>query len=92
MADIVDEKVELRLIDTRQLVKEAKKLKEAARIKRGNDKIQKNLLSANLHRSYKLEKVDYYQKKKQELKLEWVQSLVKKQQVHLLTCKRKSKH
>ncbi len=31
--DIVDEVVELRLVDTRQLVKEAKKLKEAQRIK-----------------------------------------------------------
>ena len=30
--DIVDEQVELRLIDTRQLVAEAKKLKEAKRI------------------------------------------------------------
>ncbi len=43
MADIIEEEVELHLVDTRQLVEEAKKLKEAQRIKRGNDKIQKDL-------------------------------------------------
>ena len=43
MADIIDEEIELRLVDTSQLVAEAKKLKEAARIKKENDKIQKQL-------------------------------------------------
>jgi len=43
MADIIDEEIELRLVDTSQLVAEAKKLKQAARIKKENDKIQKQL-------------------------------------------------
>ena len=43
MVDIVDEEVELRLIDTRQLVKEAKKLKEAKRIADEAKKINKQL-------------------------------------------------
>ncbi len=43
MGDIIEEEVELHLVDTTQLVKEAKKLKEAQRIKRGNDKIKKQL-------------------------------------------------
>ena len=41
MSDIVDEKLELRLIDTRQLVEEAKKLKEAKRIKEEQNKLLK---------------------------------------------------
>ena len=43
MADIIDEEIELHLVDTSQLVAEAKKLKEAARIKKENNKIQKQL-------------------------------------------------
>ena len=42
MVDIVEE-VELHLIDTTQLVAGAKKLKEAQRIKKQNDKLQKQL-------------------------------------------------
>jgi len=41
--DIVDEKVELRLIDTRQLVKEARKLKELKRISDQSKKVKKEL-------------------------------------------------
>lgn len=41
MVDIVDEEVELHLIDTRQLVNEAKKLKEAQRIKAEQNKLLK---------------------------------------------------
>ena len=43
MVDIVEEEVELHLVDTSQLVAEAKKLKEAQRIKKQNDKLQKQL-------------------------------------------------
>ena len=43
MADIIDEEIELHLVDTSQLVAEAKKLKEAARIKKENNKIQQQL-------------------------------------------------
>ena len=43
MVDIVDEKVELRLIDTRQLVKEARKLKELKRIADQSKKAKKEL-------------------------------------------------
>jgi len=43
MADIIDEEVELHLVDTSQLVAEAKKLKEAQRIKKENNKIKKQL-------------------------------------------------
>lgn len=43
MVDIVDEEVELHLIDTRQLVKEAKKLKEAQRISEQSKKVKKEL-------------------------------------------------
>lgn len=43
MVDIIDEEIELHLVDTSQLVEEAKKLKEAARIKKENNKIQKQL-------------------------------------------------
>lgn len=43
MVDIIDEEIELHLVDTSQLVAEAKKLKEAARIKKENDKTQKKL-------------------------------------------------
>jgi len=43
MADIIDEEVELHLIDTRQLVKEAKKLKEAKRIAEQSKKVKKQL-------------------------------------------------
>ncbi len=46
MADIVDEEVELRLIDTRQLVNEAKKLKELKRISDQSTKIKKVLTSS----------------------------------------------
>jgi len=46
MADIVDEEIELHLVDTSQLVAEAKKLKEAQRIKKQNDKIQKKLTTS----------------------------------------------
>ncbi len=46
MADIIDEEIELHLVDTSQLVEEAKKLKEAQRIKKGNDKIQKRLTTS----------------------------------------------
>jgi len=46
MSGIVDEEVELHLVDTRQLVEEAKKLKEAQRIKKANDKIQKQLTTS----------------------------------------------
>lgn len=42
MVDIVEEEVELHLVDTSQLVEEAKKLKEAQRIKKQNDKIIKS--------------------------------------------------
>jgi len=41
--DIIEEEIELHLVDTTQLVEEAKKLKEAQRIKKANDKIQKQL-------------------------------------------------
>lgn len=41
MVDIIEEEVELRLIDTRQLVEEAKKLKEAKRIKAEQNKLLK---------------------------------------------------
>jgi len=41
MVEIVDEEVELHLIDTRQLVEEAKKLKEAQRIKQEQNKLLK---------------------------------------------------
>ncbi len=43
MADIVEEEIELHLVDTRQLVEEAKKLKQAEKIKKKNDKITKEL-------------------------------------------------
>ncbi len=43
VADIIDEEVELRLIDTRQLVAEAKKLKEAKRIADEAKKIKPQL-------------------------------------------------
>lgn len=43
MVDIIDEEVELRLIDTRQLVAEAKKLKEAKRIADEAKKIKPQL-------------------------------------------------
>ena len=43
MADIVEEEIELHLVDTRQLVAEAKKLKKAQEIKKKNDKIKKDL-------------------------------------------------
>jgi len=43
MVDIVEEEVDLHLVDTSQLVAEAKKLKEAQRIKKQNDKLQKQL-------------------------------------------------
>jgi len=43
MADIVEEEIELHLVDTRQLVEEAKKLKKAQEIKKKNDKITKEL-------------------------------------------------
>lgn len=43
MVDIVEEEIELHLVDTSQLVAEAKKLKEAQKIKKENDKIQKDL-------------------------------------------------
>ena len=43
MGEIIDEEIELHLVDTSQLVAEAKKLKEAQRIKKENDKIQKQL-------------------------------------------------
>ncbi len=43
MVDIVEEEIELHLVDTSQLVAEAKKLKEAQRIKKQNDKIKKQL-------------------------------------------------
>lgn len=46
MVDIIDEKVELHLIDTRQLVNEAKKLKEAKRIADQSKKVQKDLSSS----------------------------------------------
>jgi len=46
MVDIIDEEVELRLVDTSQLVAEAKKLKEAQRIKKQNDKIQRQLTTS----------------------------------------------
>jgi len=46
MVDIVEEEIELHLVDTRQLVEEAKKLKEAQRIKKQNDKIQKKLTTS----------------------------------------------
>lgn len=40
MSDIVDEEVELHLIDTKQLAKEAEKLKEAKKIKKDFDKLK----------------------------------------------------
>ncbi len=43
MADIVEEEIELHLVDTRQLVAEAKKLKKAQEIKKKNDKIKKEI-------------------------------------------------
>ncbi len=43
MADIIDEEIELHLVDTSQLVEEAKKLKKAQKIKKENDKIKKQL-------------------------------------------------
>jgi len=43
MSGIIDEEVELHLIDTRQLVKEAKKLKEAKRIAEQSKKVKKQL-------------------------------------------------
>jgi len=43
MADIVEEEIELHLVDTSQLVAEAKKLKKAQEIKKKNDKIKKDL-------------------------------------------------
>ncbi len=46
MADIIDEEIELHLVDTSQLVAEAKKLKEAARIKKENKKIQRQLTTS----------------------------------------------
>jgi len=46
MVDIIDEEIELHLVDTTQLVAEAKKLKEAQRIKKGNDKIKKELTTS----------------------------------------------
>jgi len=46
MVDIIEEKVELRLIDTRQLVEEAKKLKEAKRIADQSKKVKKELTSS----------------------------------------------
>ncbi len=46
MVDIVEEEVELHLIDTTQLVEEAKKLKEAQRIKKQSDKLKRNLTSS----------------------------------------------
>jgi len=46
MVDIVEEEIELHLVDTSQLVAEAKKLKEAQRIKKQNDKIQKKLTTS----------------------------------------------
>ena len=36
MADIIDEEIELHLVDTSQLVAEAKKLKQAQKIKKEN--------------------------------------------------------
>lgn len=46
MVDIIDEEIELHLVDTSQLVAEAKKLKEAQRIKKQNDKIQRQLTTS----------------------------------------------
>lgn len=46
MVDIIDEEIELHLVDTSQLVAEAKKLKEAQKIKKQNDKIQKKLTTS----------------------------------------------
>lgn len=43
MVDIIEEEVELRLIDTRELVKEAKKLKEAKRIADQAKKVKQQL-------------------------------------------------
>jgi len=43
MADIIEEEVELRLIDTRQLVKEAKKLKEAKLLADQAKKVKRQL-------------------------------------------------
>lgn len=43
MADIVDEEVELRLIDTRQLVEEAKKLRQAKNLVDQAKKVKKDL-------------------------------------------------
>lgn len=43
MADIVEEEIELHLVDTSQLVAEAKKLKKAQEIKKKNDKIKKEI-------------------------------------------------
>jgi len=43
MVDIIDEKVELRLIDTRELVKEAKNLKEAKLLADQAKKVKRQL-------------------------------------------------
>lgn len=43
MVDIVEEEVELHLVDTRQLVQEAKKLKEAQKIAKDAKKVKKQL-------------------------------------------------
>jgi len=46
MVDIVEEEIELHLVDTSQLVEEAKKLKDAQKIKKQNDKLKKSLTSS----------------------------------------------
>ena len=46
MVDIVEEEIELHLVDTTQLVEEARKLKEAQKIKKQNDKLQRKLTSS----------------------------------------------
>jgi len=47
MADIVEEEVELHLIDTRELVKEARKLKEAQKLADQAKKVKKQLTSSS---------------------------------------------
>ena len=67
MADIVEEEVELHLVDTRQLVEEAKKLKEAQRIKRESNKIQKQLTTSQTPISFIGDPKDTLPKRQQKI-------------------------
>lgn len=65
MADIVEEEVELHLVDTSQLVEEAKKLKEAQRIRKEQDELLKKSPKKLKEEKEALEKL----KESQKLKL-----------------------